>query len=60
MVLTNYSIMRRIIFLIAIFLLTLSPLMGQTPQVVLPEDGNWPTIVGDSIMLIGPKQLQKI
>lgn len=48
--------MRRIIFLIAIFLLTLSPLMGQNPPVALPEDGNWPTIVGDSIMLIGPKQ----
>ena len=48
--------MRRIIFLIAIFLLTLSPLMGQTPLVTLPEDGNWPTIVGDSIMLIGPQQ----
>ena len=48
--------MRRIIFLIAIFLLTLSPLMGQNPSVALPEDGNWPTIVGDSIMLIGPKQ----
>ena len=48
--------MRRIIFLIVIFLLTLSPMMGQAPQVTLPEDGNWPTIVGDSIMLIGPKQ----
>ena len=48
--------MRRIIFLIAIFLLTLSPLMGQNPPVALPEDGNWPTIVGDSIMLIGPLQ----
>ena len=48
--------MRRIIFLIAIFLLTLSPMMGQDPQVILPADGDWPTIVDDSIMLIGPKQ----
>ena len=48
--------MRRMIFLIAIFLLTLSPMMGQDPQVILPADGDWPTIVGDSIMLIGPKQ----
>ena len=31
-------------------------LMGQNPQVILPADGDWPTIVGDSIMLIGPKQ----
>ena len=31
-------------------------LMGQNPQVILPADGDWPTVVGDSIMLIGPKQ----
>ena len=48
--------MRRIIFLIAIFLLTLSPMMGQIAPITLPADGDWPTIVGDSIMLIGPKQ----
>ena len=30
--------------------------MGQNPPIALPADGDWPTIVGDSIMLIGPKQ----
>lgn len=30
--------------------------MGQMIPVNLPADGNWPTIVGDSIMIIGPRQ----
>ena len=48
--------MRRIISLIAIFLLSLSSVMGQMIPINLPADGNWPTIVGDSIMIIGPRQ----
>ena len=42
--------------LLQLYLLLVLPLMGQNPPVTLPADGNWPTIVGDSIMLIGPKQ----
>ena len=30
--------------------------MGQMIPINLPADGNWPTIVGDSIMIIGPRQ----
>lgn len=30
--------------------------MGQMIPITLPADGNWPTIVGDSIMIIGPRQ----
>ena len=45
-----------IALLISLFLLLGTSLMGQNPPIALPEDGNWPTIVGDSIMLIGPKQ----
>ena len=30
--------------------------MGQLIPITLPADGNWPTIVGDSIMIIGPRQ----
>ena len=48
--------MRRILFSIAVFLLSLSSVMGQMIPINLPADGNWPTIVGDSIMIIGPKQ----
>ena len=42
--------------LILLCLLLVTSLIGQNPPITLPEDGNWPTIVGDSIMLIGPKQ----
>lgn len=42
--------------LIQLLLLLMIPLRGQNPPITLPADGNWPTIVGDSIMLIGPKQ----
>ena len=42
--------------LILLCLLLVTSLIGQNPPVTLPADGNWPTIVGDSIMLIGPKQ----
>ena len=31
-------------------------MMGQMIPINLPADGNWPTIVGDSIMIIGPRQ----
>ena len=48
--------MHRIIFVIAVFLFSLSSVMGQMIPVNLPADGNWPTIVGDSIMIIGPRQ----
>ena len=48
--------MRRIIFSIAIFLFSLASVMGQKIPINLPADGNWPTIVGDSIMIIGPRQ----
>ena len=48
--------MRRVLFFIAIFLFTLSSVMGQMIPINLPADGNWPTIVGDSIMIIGPRQ----
>ena len=48
--------MRRIIFVIAVFLFSLSSVMGQMIPINLPADGNWPTIVGDSIMIIGPRQ----
>ena len=30
--------------------------MGQMIPINLPADGNWPTVVGDSIMIIGPRQ----
>ena len=45
-----------IALLISLFLLLGMPLMGQNPPIALPTDGDWPTVVGDSIMLIGPKQ----
>ncbi|MBP3576181.1 MAG: SUMF1/EgtB/PvdO family nonheme iron enzyme [Paludibacteraceae bacterium] len=48
--------MRRVLFFIAIFLFTLSSMMGQKIPINLPADGNWPTVVGDSIMIIGPRQ----
>ncbi len=48
--------MHRIIFVIAVFLFSLSSVMGQMIPVNLPADGNWPTVVGDSIMIIGPRQ----
>ena len=48
--------MPRIIFVIAVFLFSLSSVMGQMIPITLPADGNWPTIVGDSIMIIGPRQ----
>ena len=48
--------MRRIIFVIAVFLFSLTSVMGQMIPITLPADGNWPTIVGDSIMIIGPRQ----
>ncbi|MBR2486695.1 MAG: SUMF1/EgtB/PvdO family nonheme iron enzyme [Paludibacteraceae bacterium] len=48
--------MHRIIFVIAVFLFSLSSVMGQMIPINLPADGNWPTIVGDSIMIIGPRQ----
>ena len=48
--------MRRILFVIAVSLLSLSSVMGQMIPINLPADGNWPTIVGDSIMIIGPRQ----
>ena len=45
-----------IALLISLFLLLGMPMMGQMMPINLPADGDWPTIVGDSIMLIGPKQ----
>lgn len=42
--------------LLALCMLSTLSLMGQNPQVILPADGDWPTVVGDSIMLIGPNQ----
>ena len=45
-----------IALLISLFLLLGMPMMGQNPTIALPADGDWPTIVGDSIMLIGPRQ----
>ena len=45
-----------IALLISLFLLLGMPLMGQNPPIALPADGDWPTVVGDSIMLIGPRQ----
>lgn len=48
--------MRRILFVIAVSLLSLSSVMGQMIPINLPADGNWPTVVGDSIMIIGPRQ----
>ena len=48
--------MPRIIFVIAVFLFSLTSVMGQMIPITLPADGNWPTIVGDSIMIIGPRQ----
>ena len=48
--------MPRIIFVIAVFLFSLTSVMGQMIPINLPADGNWPTIVGDSIMIIGPRQ----
>ena len=45
-----------IVLLISLFLLLGMPMMGQMMPINLPADGDWPTIVGDSIMLIGPKQ----
>ena len=45
-----------IALLISLFLLLGMPMMGQMMPINLPADGDWPTIVGDSIMLIGPNQ----
>ena len=45
-----------IALLISLFLLLGMPMMGQMMPINLPADGDWPTIVGDSIMLIGPQQ----
>mgnify|MGYP003294262437 CR=1 FL=1 len=42
--------------LLALCMLSTLSLMGQNPPIALPADGDWPTIVGDSIMLIGPNQ----
>ena len=47
--------LRKYLLLALSQLLSLS-LMGQRPAVELPANGDWPTVVGDSIMLIGPKQ----
>ena len=48
--------MRKTLLSIAIFLFSLTSVMGQLIPITLPADGNWPTIVGDSIMIIGPRQ----
>ena len=48
--------MRKPLLSIAIFLFSLTSVMGQLIPINLPADGNWPTIVGDSIMIIGPRQ----
>ena len=36
--------------------LSLASAMGQRQQVTLPANGDWPETLGDSVMLIGPKQ----
>ena len=48
--------MRKKLLLIAVMLLSLASAMGQRQQVTLQANGDWPETLGDSVMLIGPKQ----
>ena len=48
--------MRKSLVVIAVMILSLATAMGQRQQVTLPANGDWPETLGDSVMLIGPKQ----